>query len=155
VGTSIAAGQAAGLLALGKMQSQREDLNEDFWANWTLSASFSTVTAQGTTANCPAGTYGVTTTATFDDVPGYAVHAFKASAPIKFSSQVSGVDVLMVGGGGAGGRKDAGGGGGAGAVLFYPGYTVPSGTYTVTVGAGGVTLLRQKTDWWRDYGLPT
>lgn len=51
------------------------------------------------------------------------------------------VEILVVaGGGGGGGGKDfsPGGGGGAGEVYYNPSYSIPAGTYTVTVGAGGV-----------------
>ena len=45
-------------------------------------------------------------------------------------------DILVVGGGGGGGG-DIGGGGGAGGVVYQKGVTLASGTYTITVGAGG------------------
>ena len=52
-------------------------------------------------------------------------------------------DILTVGGGGAGGstgQDEGGGGGGAGGVILSPGITLDSGTtYTIIVGAGGVT----------------
>ena len=47
------------------------------------------------------------------------------------------VDILLVGGGGAGGFCRAGGGGGGG-VIYQTNVLLPAGTYTVTVGAGGV-----------------
>jgi sugar lactone lactonase YvrE len=47
------------------------------------------------------------------------------------------VDYLMVGGGGAGGNW-VGGGGGAGGLVYAKGVQLPVGTYTWTVGAGGV-----------------
>lgn len=46
-------------------------------------------------------------------------------------------DVLVVGGGGGGGGREGGGGGGGG-VVYSQQVTIPAGTYTVTVGAGGV-----------------
>ena len=45
-------------------------------------------------------------------------------------------DVLVVGGGGSGGPS-CGGGGGGGGVVYSQQVTIPAGTYTVTVGAGG------------------
>ena len=47
------------------------------------------------------------------------------------------VDLLLVGGGGAGGFCRGGGGGGGG-VVYKQGVALEAGTYTVTVGAGGV-----------------
>ena len=47
------------------------------------------------------------------------------------------VDLLVVGGGGGGGTNAAGGGG-AGGVQYFKDIELSSGTYTVTVGAGGV-----------------
>ena len=46
-------------------------------------------------------------------------------------------DILMVGGGGGGDQINAGGGGG-GAVLYATNITIPSNTYTIKVGKGGV-----------------
>ena len=48
-----------------------------------------------------------------------------------------GCDILMVGGGGGGDQINAGGGGG-GAVLYATNITIPSGSYTIKVGKGGV-----------------
>lgn len=47
------------------------------------------------------------------------------------------VDILLVGGGGAGGAVRGGGGGGGG-VVYQQKVVLAAGTYTVTVGAGGV-----------------
>jgi len=53
------------------------------------------------------------------------------------------VDILAVGGGGGGGKglvsSTDGGGGGGGGVVYATNYEILSGTYTVTVGAGGAT----------------
>jgi hypothetical protein len=75
---------------------------------------------------------------------GYKVHTFLTpgsfivtSAPDSFTC-----DILVVGGGGAGGSGNNGayeaGGGGAGGMRTFPGQSVGSGTFTVTVGSGGV-----------------
>mgnify|MGYP000267921640 CR=1 FL=1 len=45
-------------------------------------------------------------------------------------------DILIVAGGGGGGM-DMGGGGGGGGVIELTNFTVPAGTYTITVGKGG------------------
>jgi hypothetical protein len=45
-------------------------------------------------------------------------------------------DILVVAGGGGGGM-DMGGGGGGGGVIELTNFTVPAGTYTITVGKGG------------------
>jgi hypothetical protein len=73
----------------------------------------------------------------------YTVHSFLSSgsfvvenAPDSFTC-----DILVVGGGGAGGSGSAGayeaGGGGAGGMRTFPGQSVGSGIFTVTVGDGG------------------
>ena len=46
-------------------------------------------------------------------------------------------DILVVGGGGAGGN-DRGGGGGGGGVVYTVNQTLIAGTYTITVGKGGI-----------------
>lgn len=76
-------------------------------------------------------------------VSGFAIYAFTNTGTTNYTvaSPVS-ADVLIVAGGGAGGESygdnDTGaGGGGAGQVLYYTGYTLPSGSASLTVGAGG------------------
>lgn len=46
-------------------------------------------------------------------------------------------DVLVVAGGGGGGGTYYGGGGGAGGYIYQSGHTIPTTSFTVTVGAGG------------------
>ena len=53
------------------------------------------------------------------------------------------VDVLLVGGGGAGGFCRGGGGGGGG-VVYQEGTMLSEGTYTITVGAGGVPDMHEE-----------
>ena len=62
----------------------------------------------------------------------------------------AGADYLVVGGGGAGGTSadsanGSGGGGGAGALAIVSNATFVAGTYTVTVGAGGVAATTYAT----------
>ena len=47
------------------------------------------------------------------------------------------VEYLMVGGGGGGGSGSGGAGGGAGGYITAPGFSVASGEYAISVGAGG------------------
>jgi hypothetical protein len=47
-------------------------------------------------------------------------------------------DILVVGGGG-GGSGRIGGGGGAGAVVYIPNATLPSGSYNISIGDGGIS----------------
>lgn len=85
----------------------------------------------------------------------YRVHAFTStgSNTLKINKAVS-ADYMLVAGGGAGGAA----GGGAGGLLFVQNITAPVGTYTITVGSGGVAQTPatggsgQSTD--KD-GLPT
>lgn len=64
----------------------------------------------------------------------YVVHSFTNSGNFVFSGNRK-VDVLIVGGGGAG----LAGGGGGGGVTQLVGYAITSGTYSVSVGSGGVS----------------
>lgn len=52
-------------------------------------------------------------------------------------------DILMIGGGGSG-SAGHGGGGGAGGMVFIKSVTLPVGTYTFTVGGGGVSETGSK-----------
>jgi hypothetical protein len=65
----------------------------------------------------------------------YTYHLFTGSGSFTISIGSKTVNYLVVGGGGGGGDRH-GGGGGAGGVLSGT-WTATSGTYTVTVGAGG------------------
>ena len=80
----------------------------------------------------------------------YRAHIFTASGTFEVSSLATGdfpnnVEYLVVGGGGGGGGSSQSGGGGAGGfrtnLTGHPvkaaDYTLETGTYTVTVGAGG------------------
>ena len=56
------------------------------------------------------------------------------------------IDYIIVGGGGGGGTGDAalawqGGGGGAGGVVVKTGFITSTGSYTVTIGAGGPAIV--------------
>ena len=63
------------------------------------------------------------------------VHAFTSSGTLTLNSTVT-ARILVVAGGG-GGNSDSGGGGGGG-VLYYTDVSMTAGTYTVTVGTGGL-----------------
>ena len=63
-----------------------------------------------------------------------------------FSGNTTTAKVLVIGGGGGGGwdsnvGADSSGGGGAGKVLFYNNVTVSSGSYEITIGAGGAGAI--------------
>ena len=74
----------------------------------------------------------------------YTVHSFLSSGSFVVENAPDSLtcDILVVGGGGAGGSGDAGayeaGGGGAGGMRTFPNQPVGNGTFTVTVGSGGV-----------------
>jgi len=72
-------------------------------------------------------------------INGYRVHTFTSSGLFTVPPDITltGVEVLIIGGGGGsgGGQGAAGGGGG---VLLYTGKTFTPGTYTITVGTGGI-----------------
>jgi len=69
---------------------------------------------------------------------GYKYHKFTGSGTFTMTNNPGGgtAQVLVVAGGGAGGN-DIGGAGGAGGVIYHSSYAVPSGNYTVVIGAGG------------------
>jgi len=67
---------------------------------------------------------------------GKTIHTFTNSGTFIAPAPISNVEAVVVAGGGGGGYLA--GGGGAGGYRYYPNITVPSGTKTVTVGAGGV-----------------
>ena len=86
--------------------------------------------------NAPVATGGTVTTS-----GAYKIHTFTTTGNTTFTltspASIS-AQVLVVGGGGAGGSAYVGGGGGAGGAVFNSSFTIASGSYTVTVGAGGV-----------------
>ena len=67
---------------------------------------------------------------------GFKYHLFTSSSNFVVSSDSKTVNYLVVGGGGGGGDRHGGGGGGGGVLTGT--WTASVGTYTVTVGLGGV-----------------
>ena len=69
---------------------------------------------------------------------GYKYHVFTSSGSLVVASvePTTSLEFIVVAGGG-GGAQQHGGGGGAGGILHHPGYTLATGTYTVTVGPAG------------------
>jgi hypothetical protein len=74
---------------------------------------------------------------------GYNTHTFTASGNITFTKTGT-IEYLVVAGGGGGGN------GGAGGYLTATGFAVNSGTFTVTVGAGGAGAAQTTSQ--RSYG---
>ena len=68
---------------------------------------------------------------------GYKSHTFLGDGQFTVNSGVATVEYLVVAGGGGGGDTSAGGGGAGG--LVYGTTTVTPGSYTVTVGGGGIS----------------
>jgi hypothetical protein len=64
---------------------------------------------------------------------GYLYHTFSTPGSLVVATSKT-VELLMVAGGGG----SAAGGGGAGGLLYHPSLTLSTGTYTVTVGSGGL-----------------
>ena len=89
--------------------------------------------------NAPVATGGTVTIS-----GAYKIHTFTTTGNTTFTltnpASIS-AQVLVVGGGGAGGSADVGGGGGAGGAVFNGSFTIASGSYTVTVGAGGIRTV--------------
>jgi alpha-tubulin suppressor-like RCC1 family protein len=63
----------------------------------------------------------------------YKVHTFLTNGTFTLLGASTPCDILIVGGGGGSGN----GGGGAGGLIYQTGVSVPAGTYSATVGAGG------------------
>jgi len=75
-----------------------------------------------------------------EDGKTYRVHEFLTTATSTLEVEVGGqMDILVVGGGGGGSRTstEGVGGGGGGAVATHT-RTIPNGTYSITVGSGGL-----------------
>jgi len=66
----------------------------------------------------------------------YRVHTFTSSGSLVYPID-NAVSILIVAGGGAGGAG-TGGGGGAGGLIYIPSYNLVSGTWTCTIGNGGI-----------------
>lgn len=73
---------------------------------------------------------------TVTQADGYTIHTFTSSGTFNVYS-TSNVEYLIVAGGGGGGSGSGGAGGGAGGMLTGTYTSLPSGTYTITVGDGG------------------
>ena len=79
---------------------------------------------------------------------GKIYHSITGSTPFVVSSGSAEVELLIIGGGGSGGGAEGaitgtnggGGGGGAGAVIYKTAHPVSSGTYTISIGAGGAAV---------------
>ena len=74
----------------------------------------------------------------------YKLHIFTGSGSFTITAVPSSgayVDWLVVAGGGGGGGRHGGGGGGGGVVYVSQSTVLTTGTYTVTVGAGGTGAL--------------
>ena len=93
-----------------------------FTSNGTFIAGGHTITANG----------DVTNTRT----PLYKIDTFTSDGSWTKPSGVTSFDVLVVAGGGSGGRH-GGSGGGAGGLIYAENYTIPDGTYSITIGSGG------------------
>ena len=99
-----------------------------------------TITATGTNASICNQNVENGTGVTAERLNNYCIVTFKNVGTTNWTtpSNVSSVEVMVVGGGGAGGGENWAGGGGAGSVV-YGNKNVSSGSnYSVTVGAGGL-----------------
>ena len=79
---------------------------------------------------------------------GKIYHSMTGSTPFVVASGEKNIELLVIGGGGSGGGAEGaitgtnggGGGGGAGAVIYKSAFPVTSGTYTISIGAGGAAV---------------
>lgn len=84
----------------------------------------------------------VITGGTYSESGGYGVHTFNTSGTFATDTNLV-VDILVVGGGGGAGWENTdlargGGAGGAGGLVYQTAYSLNSGSYSVTVGSGGI-----------------
>lgn len=96
------------------------------------------ITSSANITSAPSCTGGsINTTA----IPGTTIHTFTSSGSLVCASGKT-VQILVVAAGGTGGNHQSGnagtGGGGGGGVAYVTGFSLPSGTYTITV-AGTTT----------------
>jgi Concanavalin A-like lectin/glucanases superfamily len=77
---------------------------------------------------------------TITSIGGNIIHTFGVIGTTTFNvpSNIT-ANVLIVAGGGAGGTWGGAGGGGAGGLIYLNSISIPQGSYTVTVGQGGVS----------------
>ena len=85
---------------------------------------------------------------------GFRYHAFTTVGTTQFVVTGEGfVEVLVVAGGGSGGGgHQGGGGGGAGGLVYHSAKAVTTGSYTVTVGAGGAAPRDYQSSSTGNYG---
>lgn len=81
----------------------------------------------------PAATSGGTITMT----GSYRFHTFTTTGSSTFTTNKAITAQVLVVGGGGGGGDNVGGGGGAGAAIYSSALSIPAGSYSLTVGAGG------------------
>jgi hypothetical protein len=125
---------------------------------WTGTAAITSITftpesGNNFVANSTFSLYGLaavgTTPATAPKAEGgdsflsngtYWYHVFTSTGTFRVNSALS-CDVLVVAGGGSGGANSGGGGGGAGGLIYQEGISTAGGTYAVTIGAGGASVV--------------
>jgi hypothetical protein len=113
-------------------------------AGGTYTFTVTATNANGTSAASTTSssiTLSVITGGTASSSGGYTYRTFTNSGTLTVAGAAKTMDILVVGGGGAdsnGSSNTAGwGGGGGGGMQYATGYSVPAGSYTITVGAGG------------------
>ena len=90
---------------------------------------------QNTSTPTITGTYNTDSFLSLDDNETYEYVQFTDNGTIQFHKDTV-CDILIVGGGGSGNTGK--GGGSSGGMLYAVNQLIPSGTYPITVGAGGV-----------------
>ena len=138
------------LIYTGTMSDTSRQLLESYLAQkWGLTASLpgghshftkqvGAITTVANTKFTMTGVPRITFTATGGTIvtSGFKYHLFTSSSNFVVSMDSKTVNYLVVGGGGGGGDRHGGGGGGGGVLTGT--WTASVGTYTVTVGLGGV-----------------
>lgn len=108
------------------------------------------ITELSPSASTP-GTYAAPSGGTITTSGGNRIHTFNSTGTtsITFLVPIT-IQLLVVAGGGGGGGNNtsasSGGGGGAGEYYYSASYSVQPGTYTVTVGDGGIAGIASGAD---------
>ena len=143
---AVTSGSLPGGLSMssaGAITGTPSDVSSNTTSTFTVTATANSATAlREFSITIEAAPQGGTITSATVGGTAYTFHTFNAPAGGTFSVPADkSMQVVVVAGGGAGGSSvgdnDTGkGGGGAGAV-HYRSYTVPSGTYSISIGTGG------------------
>jgi hypothetical protein len=138
VGTVTYIGTAGDSPTGGYIAGYLDDYRISKYARYTGAFTPSAVEFGDTGSGSSSGGAGGITGGTKTTSGSYTIHTFTSSGSFVTDSSLT-IDYLVVAGGGGGcDTNGGGGGGGAGGMLSANSFSLPSGTYTIQVGDGGV-----------------